>query len=72
MAEGQQCMDDSVSTHSLKGDVIWAKQENNTAHPNRLGLYAHTGFLEVLLLKNSPGQCEIPISYHAHFKGKLQ
>lgn len=71
MAEGQQCMDDSVSTRSLKGDVIWAKQ-NNAAHPNRMGLYAHTGFFEVLLLKNSPGHREIPISYHAHFKGKLQ
>lgn len=52
--------------------MFWAKEDNNTAHPSRLGLYAHTGFLEVLLLKHSPGHQEIPtISYQTHFRGNM-
>lgn len=63
-----------LSVHTpVKDDVIWVKQESNTAPPSRLGLSAHTAFLEVLLLKHSPGHWEIPtISSHTHFKGKLQ
>lgn len=72
MAEGQQRTGDSVSSCHLKAEVTWVKQ-NNTAHPSRLGLQAPTGYLEVLLLKHSPGHWEIPtISYLSHFKGKLQ
>lgn len=72
MAESQQCVGDSVSTRTLKVDTTWAKQENNTAHPSRLGLCTFwiSGGAAVKTQSRAPGN-----SHHqsfTHFKGKLQ